>query len=518
MKLFRTVSMVATLTLLSNVLGYIRDAVLASQYGATAATDAYFAAFFIPNTLYLILLSGSISTIFIPIFIQYKQKQGTTEAWYIANNIFNITIAFISVIILLLVLTAQYWVDALFPGFKDATLQLTIELTIILLPMLLFISLSSLETSVLHAHEHFSVPALAPIVANIFVIGIIAVSAHFRGIHTVAIGVTLGMLLQFLIQIPKLRQYGATYKLVFNLRHPSVKHIVKLSLPLILYLFIAYTALVVERNIASTLTEGTVSALNYAVRVFSLPIAFTAGAVGTVIYPRLSLDANNQQNIAFSKNLYQSITVSSFFLIPTSLWIIVNGQAVIQILFGYGKFAPDDVQLTTMILIGYTIGMAATGITRLLQRAAYALQDTTTSLWAEIVSLFFYAMIATILTERLGAFGLGLARGIAFIFVLFFTMGLLFRKHDAILLKQKEVLQALLKYILISGVAIAVPTLIINLLGITFDIFTEQPLIRLMLITSSSFCIYLLLGFAFHIDEVVFLYEKWGKIKARHTG
>ncbi len=410
MKIIKSFSIVAILTLLSSVLGYIREATLAAQYGASAVTDAYFAAFFIPNTLYLILLSGSISTIFVPIFIEYLSKDDN-EAWYVASSLFNVSALLLSSVILICILTVHYWIFILFSGFDKTTIDLAIDLTFILLPMLLFIGLSSFVSAVLNSFEHFTAPALAPIVANIFIIIVIVYSHKFGGIYGVSIGVTIGMFLQLALQFPKLIQMGAKYHFVFDLRHPALRRIWKLSIPLVVYLVIAYASLVIERNIASTLPEGTLSDLNYAVRVFSIPIAFTAGAVGTVIYPRLSLDIANRENEMFSRNVFRSITASLFFLAPISLWLIANARIVINLLFGYGKFTPQNIQLTSIILIGYTIGMVPTGIARILQRASYALQDTISPLWSEIGTLAIYFVTAPLLTYYWGGSWVGPCKG-----------------------------------------------------------------------------------------------------------
>lgn len=513
MKILKSFSIVAILTLLSSLLGYLREATLASEYGATAITDAFFAAFFIPNTLYLILLSGSISTVFVPVFIEYLGKD-RDQAWYLASNLFNISALLLFIIILICILSVDYWVAFLFPGFEKATMKMVVDLVIILMPMLLFVGLSSLISSILHSFEHFSTPALAPIVSNLFVIIVILYSHKLGGIYAVAFGVTIGMLLQILIQFPALYRKNAKYRLVMGLGHPALKRIGKLSIPLMIYLLIAYVSLIIERNLASTLPEGTISSLNYAVRVFSIPVAFTAGSVGTVIYPRLSLDVARHESATFSQNVFRSITASLFFLAPISLWLILNSRIAISLLFGYGRFTPEDVTLTSAILIGYSIGMVATGISRILQRASYALQDTSSPLWAEIGTLILYVATAPLLTRYLGGSGLGIARGISFIIVMFVLIWLLKRKHNAILFSLNEVFVVIGKYSFASLLAVAT----FNLAWLySLPLFESRTgsFLKTIIFLGLSTVIYLLIGYLLKFSEIQFICEKLLPIKNR---
>ena len=454
MKIIKSFSVVASLTLLSNVFGYMRDAALAAKFGATTVTDAYFAAFFIPNTLYLILLSGSISTAFVPIFIEYLQKD-KEDAWHIANSIINVSFLLLVLIILVGTLTVRYWMGFLFPGYSENTLQLSINLAVILLPMLLFTGLSSLLSAILNSFEHFTIPAVAPLIGNIVVIVVILLSDHLGGIYGVAVGVSIGMLVQLIVHLPLLKQFGIRYRVLFNFKHPAFSRLGKMVIPLTVYLIIAYASLVVERNIASKLPEGTVSALNYAIRLFTLPVVLIAGSISTVVYPRLSFEASYGDGQALSRNLLKAISGSTFFLMPLSFWMFINSVFVVELLFGFGRFSPEDIRLTAVTLSGYTIGMLATGLTRILQRAFYAMQDTITPLRLEIVNLIVYTGLALGLTSLWGAAGLAAARGLSFVILAFaFVVGL--SKHRQIPFDTKRIFPILGRYLLASSCATAI--------------------------------------------------------------
>lgn len=417
MKTVRAFSIVAAFTLLSNLLGYVRDAALAANFGMSTATDAYFAAFFVPNTLFLILIGGSVSAVFVPVFIECLGND-REEAWYVASCVFNVSALVLGVIVFMTVLTVQKWMALLFPGFGGDTLQLSVELSLLLLPMLLITGLSALLTAALNSFEHFTIPALAPVISNVIVIVAILLSGHLGGIYGVAIGVLIGMLVQLVVQVPMLVRYGALYRPVMNVRHPALRRMEKLALPLVGYLAVAYASVAAERLIASTLPEGTVSALNYAMRLFVLPIALFAGSLGTVIYPRLSLEAGkDDEGGAFAVSLSRATGLTVFVLTPVSLWLIVNSHWVVALLYGRGRFTSEDVRLTALFVSGYSIGMMPTGVAGILQKGLYAMRDTVTPLKIEVGNLVLYIAVASGLASLFGAAGLSVARGLSFIAV-----------------------------------------------------------------------------------------------------
>lgn len=454
MRLLRSFSVVAGLTLIASFLGYVRDAALAASFGASTTTDAYFAAFFIPNTLYLILLSNSVAIVFLPIFVESFQKD-RDQAWRTASALFNLSFLVLSAVVLVAALTVQWWMPILYSGFTDSTMALAITLTLILLPMLVFIGLSTLLTAILNSFDHFAVPASAPVIGNIIVIIAIFLSNIWWGITGVAVAVTLSAAVQLLIQIPVLRRFDSRYSFTLDIRNPAIGRVLRLAVPLVIYFAIAYASQAVERNIASSLVEGTVSSVSYATNLFRVPIAIFAGSLGTVIYPRLSLEAANESGDLFSASMSRAIGATTMLLLPLSAWLLINSESIINVLFGYGRFSADDVQLTAIILAGYAIGMTANGITRILQRAFYALQDTVTPVLAEIASFVVYVGAVIFLVRVIGPAGLGIARSVYFILVAVLSYWLLAR-HAEVLLKNRPLVLMFGRYLLATAAATVV--------------------------------------------------------------
>lgn len=454
MRLLRSFGVVAGLTLIASFLGYVRDAALAASFGASTTTDAYFAAFFVPNTLYLILLSNSVAIVFLPIFVESFQKD-KDKAWETASALFNLSFLLLSAVVLFGAVTVRWWMPILYSGFTDSTMQLAITLTLILLPMLVFIGLSTLLTAILNSFDHFAIPAFAPVLGNIIVIIAIVLSNYWWGITGVAVAVTISAAVQLLIQIPVLRRFNSRYSLTLDLRNPAIGRVFRLAVPLIIYFAIAYASQAVERNIASSLVEGTVSSISYATNLFRVPIAIFAGSLGTVIYPRLSLEATNETGDLFSASTTRAIGATTMFLLPLSIWLLINSETIINVLFGYGRFSAEDVRLTAIILAGYSIGMTANGITRILQRAFYALQNTVTPVLVEVISFVVYTGAAILLVRAIGPGGLGIARSIYFILVALLSF-LLLTRQAGIMLKNRAMVVMLGRYLLASAAAAAV--------------------------------------------------------------
>lgn len=449
MRLARAFGVVALLTLISSFLGYVRDAVMAARFGASTVTDGYFAAFFVPNTLSLILLSNSVAIVFLPIFVEAFQRD-KRNAWRIASTLFNLSFLLLTAVVLLASLTATWWMPILYSGFPDSTMQLAITLTQILMPMLLFIGLSTIVTAVLNSFDHFAVPAFAPVLTNVIVIIAIFLSYYWWDIEGVAVAVTMSALVQLLIQLPILRRFDSHYSLSLQLKDPMVSRVFRLAIPLIIYFAIAYGSQAVERNIASSLVVGTVSAMSYAANLFRVPIAIFAGSIGTVIYPRLSLEAANEANNQFSGSMSRAIGATTMFLLPLSCWLLINSETLVNTLFGFGRFSAEDVHLTSIILAGYAIGMTANGITRILQRAFYAMQDTVTPVFVEVASFVVYTALAILLVRMIGTIGLGIARSVYFILVALLSFWLLAR-HPEVTFGRRIYGLMFSRYLLASG-------------------------------------------------------------------
>ena len=411
---------VAFLALLSNLIGYFRDAVLAGTFGASAITDSYFTAFFIPNTLYMILVASSLSQAFLPIFVEYINED-CLKAWEISSLIINLSTVLLAGIVALGVATSNYWIPLITPGFSASSLQLSVRLTYILFPMILFIGLSSLVTTMLNSLNHFTVSSLAPIISSMVVIIGIIVANTTGSIYPVAFATLLGSIVQLFIQIPILKKYGFKYTFFINLRHPALYRLLKLTLPMMAYLGVAYMSVVIERRIASTMPEGSITFLNYAMRLFALPATLFASSLGTVIYPHFSSLVALEDNTRFENDLLKAIQITFLVLTPISIWIMINSRLIVDLLYGFGRFSIAEVDATALILAGYAIGMMPFGVTGILQRGLYSVKNTKLPLVIETINLVTYFLFAKLLSSMFGLVGLAFSRAISFCLVAVLT-------------------------------------------------------------------------------------------------
>jgi putative peptidoglycan lipid II flippase len=409
----KALSIVMSLTLLSRFLGYVREAAFAAVFGVSTEADAFFAAFFVPETLNLILIAGSLSAAFMPVLIEARSRD-PREAWYVASCILNLAAILLAATAVVGILTIDAWLPLLFPGYADGAMRLSMGISLLALPTLPLIGLSGLVGAVLNSVEHFTIPALGPVVADCIVIASIAVSSRVGGIHTVAIGMLIGALVQLLTAFTAMLLLGVKYNTSIDLRHSAVRQTGRLALPLTGYLAVAYSSQLVERRLASALSVGTISAFSYALRLFKLPLAILVGSLVTVIYPHLSSQVQSSDEGAFGETVSRAACVGVLVLTPISAWMTVNAHAVVSLLYGYGQFGESSVALTASILQAYSLALVPAGVRIILERGLYARQDTSTPLLIELANFAVYVYIANQLSIRYDAWGLAMARAISF--------------------------------------------------------------------------------------------------------
>src|SRR3972149_3057854 len=275
---------VAFLTLLSSIVGYVREGGLAAIFGASAETDAYLVASFIPNSLFLILVSGSLSQAFVPVFVEYLARGQREEAWHVASSVLNLLTPVLLGLAALALLGSPLIVSLLAPGLDGQAAATAEWLTRMMMPLLVFLSLSAVVGALLNSLGEFTVPALSPLVGTLVGLASLFTLGRWLGIEGVALGTLAGGVAQLLVQVPALLKRGFRYRWCFDFRHAGVRRIVALCLPLLAYVAVSHVALYVERAVASGLDTGSISVLNYAMRVFVMPLAIPM-ALSTVLFP-----------------------------------------------------------------------------------------------------------------------------------------------------------------------------------------------------------------------------------------
>jgi putative peptidoglycan lipid II flippase len=353
-RIARSTGVVSSATFLSRILGLVREQVFAYLFGAGFATDAFIAAFRIPNLLRDLFAEGALSSAFIPVFTDHVTNQGSEKAWELANLVLNLLLITLCAIVILGIVFSPYIVQLIAPGFGDepGKQELTTHLSRIMFPFLLLVALAALVMGILNTFRRFGVPALAPTMFNLGMIaGGIFLSPYFDPpIVGMALGVLLGGFGQLAIQLPVLRKMGFKYRFRINLRHPGVKRILFLMTPATLGLASTQVNIFVNTLIASLLPQGSVSYLNYSFRLMQFPIGVFGVAVATVTFPIISAYAAKKEMGEVVSTFSSSLKLVFFLAIPSAVFLAVASKPVISVLFQHGRFTYLDTLATSQAL------------------------------------------------------------------------------------------------------------------------------------------------------------------------
>ncbi len=416
MNLLRALATVSSMTLLSRILGYVRDAIVARAFGAGAATDAFFVAFRLPNLLRRMFAEGAFSQAFVPILSEYKNKQTPAETRELVDCVASILgIALIAVTALGVAL-APVIVYISAPGFAadPAKFDLTVALLRLTFPYLFFISLVALSAGVLNTHNRFAVPAFTPVLLNVsFIVGAAFMAPYFDPpVMVLGWAVFAGGVLQLLLQVPFLARMGLLPRWKLNLNHPGVKRILKLMLPALFGVSISQISLVINTIFASFLVTGSVSWLYYADRLMEFPAGLLGVALGTILLPSLSKYHANADTLEYSKLLDWGLRLTVMLALPAAAALAVLAIPLIASLFQYGRFDAADAWMTRQALVAYSVGLVGMILVKILAPGFYARQNVVTPVKIGVFTLVATQLMNLAFVWPLQHAGLALAIGL----------------------------------------------------------------------------------------------------------
>jgi len=346
-------------TVLSRIFGLVRETVIAYQFGATAQTDAFLVASIIPMTISG-MLAGAVTVALIPVFTEYRLKSGEEEAWTIVGAVINLTALALAAAAVLYLLAAPLLIPLLAPGLAPETTALAVQLSRLLAPVLIFTGLVGIATAVLNAYRHFTYPAFAGLLQNFGLIGGALLLGGLMGISGLALGAVAGSaayLLALLVPLASRKNYyRPTLK---GLSHPGVKKIGLLLLPFIASSAAGQINLLVDRILASGLAEGSISALNFAVRVMHLPLGIFAAAAATAAYPFLAEQAAGAHANDLRRTFSEGLRLLWFIVFPLSVGLMLLSEPIVRLLFERGAFDARATQMTAVALFYYSLGISS---------------------------------------------------------------------------------------------------------------------------------------------------------------
>jgi len=417
MNLLNTLATVSGMTLLSRILGFVRDAVIAHAFGAGLANDAFVVAFRLPNLLRRLFAEGAFSQAFVPILAEYKNQRGEVEAKRLIDHVATMLALTLLAVAALGIAMTPVLIYITAPGFAaDAEkFALTVELTRITFPYILFMSLVAFASAVLNTWSRFALPAFTPVLLNISFIAMALLAAPYFDPPVLALAwaVIIGGALQLAIQLPALYRIGMLPRFSISFKDPGVNRILKLMLPAILGVSVAQISLIINTIFASFLPSGSVSWLYYADRLMEFPAGLLGVALGTILLPSLSKFHAEAQAAEFSALLDWGLRLTLLLTLPAALALALLAVPLLSTLFQHGAFAASDVLQTRSALVAYSIGLTGLILVKVLAPGFYARQDVRTPVKIALFTLAITQLMNLAFIGWLRHAGLALAIGLA---------------------------------------------------------------------------------------------------------
>lgn len=400
---------IMVLIIIGKVLAFIRDALIAAKFGASYSTDIYM---FSLGIVYLLTtISYGLTTTFIPLHTEYMESYSKEKSNNFVNNILNMSSLFTVVLTMCGAAGAYYIVYLFAPGFKvqPVIFNTSVNITRIMLLSLIFISMQSVVTGVLQAHKEFYEPSAMAIFSNIVYIGYLIILAVKFGITGFAWATVAGFLVQLLINIPKYKKLGYSFKLTLDLKDPYLRRLVIFMVPVIISISTPQISLTVNRFFASTIQEGAVSALDFSNKLNALVYEVFAVAISMVIYPVLSSFAAQKNNEEYKKSLLSAFNIICIIMVPAAVAMGVLRYPIINIIFKRGAFDEAAVTLTASAFLFYCPSMIAYGLRDVLNKAFYSIQDTKTPMINSLIGIALNIVLNVVLIKVMKLSGLTLA-------------------------------------------------------------------------------------------------------------
>lgn len=410
-------SVVGAATVASRVLGYIRDAAVAYVFGAGMNADAFFMAFRIANLLRRLVGEGALTSSFIPIFTEEKNRRDSRGTAELVSSVFTLFAFILTAAAVLGMVFSREIVLVMAPGFVSdpEKFNTTVTLTRLMFPYMVFIGLMAIAMGVLNSYRHFTAPALSPVFFNLAIIASIFAITPFLAtpVNALAMGVLIGGFLQFALQVPYLKRYGAAPRPLLKLADPAIKKIFKLMGPAAFGVGVYQLNIFVTLWFSSQLPEGAVSYLYYAGRLMELPLGVFGVAVSTAALPSLAEHAAVKDWDGFRDSLSFALRIVNFVTIPAAVGLFVLSYPITDVLFRRGEFGVEATSGTAIALYYYTIGLVPVAVSRILTSVFYSIKDTMTPVVIAFVTLVFNVLFCFVLVGPLGHGGLALATSLS---------------------------------------------------------------------------------------------------------
>ncbi|PVZ85045.1 murein biosynthesis integral membrane protein MurJ [Serratia sp. S1B] len=417
MNLLKSLAAVSSMTMFSRVLGFMRDAIVARIFGAGMATDAFFVAFKLPNLLRRIFAEGAFSQAFVPILAEYKSQQGEEATRTFVAYVAGLLTLVLALVTLLGMLAAPWVIYITAPGFTDTPdkFALTSALLRITFPYILLISLASLVGAILNTWNRFSIPAFAPTLLNVSMIGFALFAAPYfhPPVMALAWAVVVGGILQLGYQLPHLKKIGMLVLPRLKLNDAGVWRVMRLMGPAILGVSVSQISLIINTIFASFLVSGSVSWMYYADRLMEFPSGVLGVALGTILLPSLAKSFSSGNHEEYNRLMDWGLRLCFVLALPSAIALGILAKPLIASLFQYGKFTEFDTVMTQRALVAYSVGLMGLIVVKVLAPGFYSRQDIKTPVKIAIITLIMTQVMNLMFIGPLKHAGLSLSIGLA---------------------------------------------------------------------------------------------------------
>ncbi len=388
--LLRSGAIVSAFTLLSRILGFIRDQVIGITFGSGLYTDAFLAAFKIPNFLRRLFAEGAFAQAFVPVFTEYKEKRNQAALEDLASHVSGTLAGTLLLVSITGMLAAPLLMLVFAPGFVDnLRFDLASGMLRITFPYLFFVSLVAYAGGILNSYGRFAIPAVTPVILNLCMIGAALFLSPLMDIpiQAMAWGVFFAGLAQLLFQLPYLKKLGLLKRPRWGWKHSGVRKVFTLMIPGIFGSSVAQINLLLDTVIASFLATGTLGWLYFADRLLEFPLGLFGIAIATVILPRLSKEHATQSADRFRDTLDWAIRLAIFIALPAMFGLMLLARPIISTLFEYGAFTANDSDMSAAALVAYSIGLPAFIMIKILAPGFFSRQNTRTPVRIGIIAM-----------------------------------------------------------------------------------------------------------------------------------
>ncbi len=467
-KIAKNAVIIMVATLLSRVLGFLRETILANFYGTSMVADVFVLTFNIPG-LIISIVGSVIYMMYIPMYYDTKERLGEDESLKFTNNILNILSIFSIILSVLGIIFASEIIKIFAIGFTGEKFDLAVRFLRIMMFGVLFLSLNKIQSSFLQVKDSYLPASIVGVVYNIIIIIAIFVSVKY-GSYFLAIGALVGLFAQVILLLPCMYKKGYKYSFYMNIKDESIIKMIKLSIPMMIGVAMSQLNVYVDKALASTLGDGRLAALNYASRLNDFVVAMFVTSLITVIYPKLSQFVNDKDTKSFKKIIVKSSNCIILVVIPIVFGAMLLSEPIVRILLERGSFSHESTLMTSNALRLYAIGIIGFAVKEILSRGFYSLGDTKTPMINSSISVIINIILDLIFIKPFSYMGLAMATSISYmvtVVLMFFSLRKKVGSFNGTAVV-KVLIKSIIASIIMSIVVFVTYNSLVSVLGLSF--------------------------------------------------